>query len=102
MYVDCGMNFSYLLESIHLRLTSFSLSFLFSAPALKSQYNSNWAERDATPSLDASSNSDHKINSFELVSAYCSVMLKLVRADIYICFAGANLLEEMKATSAIE
>lgn len=29
-------------------------------------------------------------------------MLKLVRADIYICFSGANLLEEMKATSAIE
>lgn len=29
-------------------------------------------------------------------------MLKLVRAEIYICFVGANLSEEMKATSAIE
>lgn len=55
-----------------------------------------------TSSLDASSNSDHKINSYELLSAYYSVMLKLVRAEIYICFVGANLLEEMKATSAIE
>lgn len=100
MYIDCGINFSYQLESIHLGLTSFCLWFLFSTLALKGQYNSNWAERD--PSLDASSNSDHKINSYELLSAYCSVMLKLVRADIYICFAGANLLVEMKTTSAIE
>lgn len=102
MYIGCGINFSYQLESIHLGLTSFCLWFLFSTLALKGQYNSNWAERDATPSLDASSNSDHKINSYEHLSAYCSVMLKLVRADIYICFVGANLLEEMKTTSAIE
>lgn len=102
MYVDCGINFSYQLESIHLGLNYFSVQFLFSAPALKGQYSSNRAERDATPSLDASSNSDHKINSYELLSAYCSVMLKLVRADFYICFPGANLLEEMKTSSAIE
>lgn len=95
-------NSSYQLESIHLGLTYFSLPFLFSAPALKGQYNSNWAEGDGTPSLDASSNSSHKINPYELLSACCSVMLKLVRADIHICFAGTNLLEKMKATSATE
>ena len=61
VYIDCGISFSHLL-SIHLGLTSFSLHFLFSALALKGQYNFNWTERDATPSLDASSNSDHKTN----------------------------------------
>lgn len=55
-----------------------------------------------TPSLDASSNSDHKINSYELLSAYCSVMLRLVKVDVSICFADANLSKGMKATSTIE
>lgn len=83
-------------------MTYFSLPFLLSAPALKGQYNSNWAERDATPSLDASSNSDHKINSYEILSAYCSVMPRLVQVEVYICFADVKLSEEVKSTSAVE
>lgn len=78
MYVEPGINLSYQLEYIHLGLTSFSVPFLVPAPALKGQYNSNWAERDATPSLDASSNSDHKINLYELFSVYCSNWSELI------------------------
>lgn len=63
MCIDRGTQFSSRSDSTRLGFTPFPLLFLVSAPALKGQYNSNWAERDATPSLDASSNSDHKINS---------------------------------------